>query len=392
MQAKSPASSPLSRALIIVGVLVLGTVLRMEASSLGGNYDLESYRIVADIMAAGGNVYRDTPRYNYGPVWFNVLHFLDVLPFWGGASIEAFHAKVAAFLTLVDIGLFVVLVRSWSLGAGVLFFLNPISIIITGYHSQFENLAILVAFCAVLAGERIKGRAGKSALLVGIGLSLVVKHLLFVFPLWLAMREKSWSGKVIVVAVPYLIFLAGFAFYWPEGREGIIAHVFRYASSNNAPFWTWAAPGVLLAFFSPLLLFVSALLAVGLFTQDRPPIESLRLYFIALVVFSSAIANQYIAIPVASISASWNWAYAAYSIFGTWFLSINYDGLHLEWVANALHWGGNYGYEMLACFLAIGLAIDLLPRERLLAAWALASKAGTCLWTKAKEQLTAPLR
>jgi hypothetical protein len=67
-------------------------------------------------------------------------------------------------------------VRTWSLGAGVLFFLSPISILITGYRSQFENLAILVAFCAILAGERIEGRASKAALLAGVGVSLMIKY------------------------------------------------------------------------------------------------------------------------------------------------------------------------------------------------------------------------
>ena len=38
-----------------------------------GNYDTESYGIVAGIARRGGDVYRETLRYNYSPLWAGVV-------------------------------------------------------------------------------------------------------------------------------------------------------------------------------------------------------------------------------------------------------------------------------------------------------------------------------
>ena len=64
---------------VFLVIIALGLDLRMGAAVLGHNFDIESWYIVADIMRHGGNVYAETGRYNYGPVWFFILHVLDVL-------------------------------------------------------------------------------------------------------------------------------------------------------------------------------------------------------------------------------------------------------------------------------------------------------------------------
>jgi hypothetical protein len=56
------------RALFITGVAI-GVGLRIWVSTLGYNFDFESYAVVASIIDSGGNVYAETHRYNYGPVW-----------------------------------------------------------------------------------------------------------------------------------------------------------------------------------------------------------------------------------------------------------------------------------------------------------------------------------
>jgi hypothetical protein len=58
---------------LLLGVIVIGLAARFFFTTFGHNYDLDSDTIVAEIVDQGGNVYADTPRYNYAPVWFNVL-------------------------------------------------------------------------------------------------------------------------------------------------------------------------------------------------------------------------------------------------------------------------------------------------------------------------------
>ena len=224
-------------------ILAVGIALRLVMPMRGSNYDMESYRIVADIVAKGGDVYAETNRYNYGPVWFHILHALDSLPWIAGDKLTALHWKVACFLTIVDIGICLTLFRSYGATVAALFFLNPISIMITGYHSQFENFAILVGLVSVGILDRQKGTRWMWLGLVLLGLSLSIKHILFLFPLWLAIKQEYWSRKLLFAGLPYVIFLAGFVPYLPRDAHQILKNVFLYRSWNNAPLWSDFAPG-----------------------------------------------------------------------------------------------------------------------------------------------------
>ena len=76
-------------------VLITGLTARFWVSTYGSNYDWDSWKITADLMARGQEVYNGTFRYNYAPVWMWLLHALDVL-----AAMPA-EAALAGFNTLV---------------------------------------------------------------------------------------------------------------------------------------------------------------------------------------------------------------------------------------------------------------------------------------------------
>jgi hypothetical protein len=341
----------------LLTILAIGIALRLVMPMRGSNFDMESYRIVADIVAKGGDVYSETSRYNYGPIWFHILHALDALPWTVGDKLTALHWKVACFLTLVDVGICLSLFRRYGVTVAALFFLNPISIMITGYHSQFENFAILLGIVSVGMLDREKGTKWIWGGLIVLGLSLSVKHILFLFPLWLAFKQKCWSRKLLFVGVPYAIFLGGFSFYLPRDAHQILKNVFLYRSWNNAPLWTDLAPGFVRHFVPSFALFVATMLILGLLWRPLRAIESLHFYLISLVAFSSAIANQYLAICIPSIATQWNWAYGIYTFIGTAFLLVDHDGLHLHNLQNVLRWDGKYGYDIVVLPLFIGLVL-----------------------------------
>src|SRR5579859_6127536 len=180
----------MSRYVWVGVVLLVGLAARGFFATLGHNYDFESCRVIAGLMEEGKNVYANTDRYNYGPVLFNLLYVLDVV---AGRNPEVFRGLLVALLSLADAGIAWILWRKYGLRAGVLFFLNPVSIMITGYHNQFDNVAVLLGLCSViLYGEDFAKRPGgrQYGALGILGLSLMTKHLLFVFPLWLAVKQK----------------------------------------------------------------------------------------------------------------------------------------------------------------------------------------------------------
>lgn len=289
----------LERPWVLFFVVTIGLAARLAAATAGHNFDMDSWYIVADITAHGGNVYAETARYNYGPLWFLIVHGLDVL---SGHRHEVLRYLIAGFLSLVDLGIFFLLCRQAGGRAGVLFFLNPVSILITGFHCQIDNLAILIGLYSVsLMGDDFdKPCDGRKILgLLVLGISLAAKHIFFLFPFWLAVKQKGLVQKGIILVVPAAVFMLSFAPYWAAGREGIIAHVFRYHSSQNKYFYNFFVPACVQYCFASGTLWYILLIVFAFVCRRRKALASLLIYTGVLVAFSPATTNQYLAIPVA---------------------------------------------------------------------------------------------
>jgi len=284
---------------VLVVIVIVGLGARLAAATLGHNYDMNSWFMVADIMRHGGNVYAETLRYNYGPVWFLVLHGLDVL---GGHRDEVLRYLIAGFLSLVDLGIFVALCRLAGRLAGVLFFLNPVSILITGFHGQFDNLAILLGLWSVeVFGDEFNKPINQRKFLglLLLALSLMTKHLLFLFPVWLAIKQKGLWQKTVILVVPAACFLLSFAPWWTGGRAEIISNVFGYHSSQTSYSYKFFLPQCIQFCLDSGTVWYGWLILFAFICRQKNSFESLLIYTGVLVAFSPSTTNQYLAIPVA---------------------------------------------------------------------------------------------
>lgn len=375
--------SSVARALAIPVVLVVGVALRYWVSTLGSNFDLESYGIVADIVDRGGNVYAETERYNYGPIWFYVLGFLDDISKLFSDPAGAFRALLIGLLTLADVGIWAVLHRRYGRIAGFLFFLNPVSIIITGYHNQFDNVAILVGLLAMVAYA-----ASFVPALLLLGLSLTVKHVLLVFPLWLAIKEKGLERKLAALAVPLAMLVLSFMPFVAEGRSGIVSNVVLYRGHDNAPFWHGVLPVQLQPLISPSVLFAGAMLVLGFVWRRRSHLDLALLYLLALVVFAPSIANQYLAIAVPAIAAFPSSFFLPFQVLAGWFLAAHPEGLHSQWLRDrapdqmVAENVGPRAYDPVIMALAFGLAPLAFPalRDAPSRAWEWAAREAKAQW------------
>jgi hypothetical protein len=323
----------LDRCWVLWAVIVGGLAARMLAATGGHNYDMASWNIVADITARGGNVYAETYRYNYGPVWFLVLHALDVV---ADHRHILLRYLVAGFLSLADLGICLLLCRLAGRLAGFLFFLNPVSILITGFHCQFDNLAILLALCSVrFLGDDFDQPINKRKLfgLLLLGLSLMTKHLFFAFPFWLAVKQKGWGQKIIVLFVPAACFLSGFVPYWSGGRDGIIGNVFDYQPFVTNFFYNGFVPGGIQWLCDSQSLWLALLLVFAFVCRTRGTLESLLLYSGLLVALAPTSANQYLAIPMALAAVYPCVLFAAYVAAATFHLCAHVDGP--RWIGHA---------------------------------------------------------
>jgi hypothetical protein len=306
------------RRLVVAGLVVLVAVaIRVWLGNLGYNRDVESYVIVERIVDSGGNVYAGTPRYNYGPPWSYVVHAVALAARAFADSWTAFLLLLSLLLALVDVIVAGLLLERYGGAAAALFLLSPVAIVISGFHRQFDNVAVMLAMLAVLLLDR--SRAGRVDApyvggLVVLGLSLSVKHLFFAFPLWLALKEQRWPRRLAALAVPPAVFLLSFAPFWAEGRAGIVGNVFLYRSLSNAPLWRTVFGPELGGTLGPTALLVAALAAGAWLDRRRDRLGSLLVYTVALVAFAPALANQYLAIPVAAVSAFPNPLFVCYTV------------------------------------------------------------------------------
>ncbi|MGZ3694471.1 MAG: hypothetical protein ACXWQO_09840 [Bdellovibrionota bacterium] len=307
---------------------LLSIAAKVFLASLGHNYDVESFEIVQSLFRDGKNVYANTIRYNYGPIWFLILSGLgylsDHFPFT--AARENFHLWVALFLSLVDIGCACMLQKMGHKKAALLFLLSPISLLITGFHSQFDQLPIFFALPAIYLLNRDEKMTWESALLVSfwLGISLVTKHCLLFFPAWVvfwifAREPRNYRGMGIVASIPFVIFLVSFLPFaiTPEARAGISANVFHYSSDNLYAlvpkiFGLVGLNSLLEAVFGWVPIFsgykffwLLGMLGLGWVFRRRPAIELLFLYTITLIVLTPALSDQYLAIPALACAFFW---------------------------------------------------------------------------------------
>lgn len=308
---------------VLVAATVAGVLLRLWVATLGYNYDLESFHIVGNLVAHGDNVYANTTRYNYGPVWFGVLGAVKWLQLQAGSdAIQVFHLALAALLATVDVTIGWLLARRFGTAVGVVFALSPVSILTTGYHSQFDNLAVLLALVSwsIIAGrQQSLNRVLISAAILGVSLS--TKHLLIFFPLWVLLSPGmgGLAHRIAYAAVAYGVFILSFVpFALTEAAlAGIRQHVVPYSSYPThallRPLVDLVVPvfsvermfGWIPFFPGVKLVWLLAMLSAGWVVMRRFRESAVLFYLLALVGLSPAMAAQYLAIPLATLAVFW---------------------------------------------------------------------------------------
>ena len=196
-----------------LAAVFVGTLARIVIARLGHNEDFYNWTWNATVLRDGGSVYSGDVPYGYGPFWMFVLRFADLIQNLFPDNRKIFRLVIILVLTLADLIIAAIIARKFSHYAALLFFLNPISIIISGHHNQFDNIAILGALVAVLFLNSEPAESKSRNLYLGlalIGLSLAVKQILLFFPVWLFFRNGTFKQRVIRGAMPYVVYVACF--------------------------------------------------------------------------------------------------------------------------------------------------------------------------------------
>ena len=330
--------------LFILFVFV-GFFLRVWICQFGSNMDFALWQANLDLFKEGKSIY-EFGNYTYATPWIYTLYILDTLSFPALENTkfvqnipgEFYRIKIVIFLSFIDFLIFLLLFRNYSLKIGLLFFLNPISIIITGHHNQFSQYAILFGFLSILLYENknINKRILISSLLLGI--SLAVKHILIFFPLWWAFKEKKIINKIIVIVVPYSIFILSFFPFLINEFQYVYENVLINWKREDGPFWGMFGPKIIHMYFSLQTLFSLLLVILGFLFVDKKLKESFYFYLMAVVIFSSMMYTQYLVIPLIALAVYWNWKFLLYTLLTFLLFLVDGDQLNLEFLRDIFEW------------------------------------------------------
>ena len=317
-----PAISKKTLFIILALVILNGTAIRLVlASTVYGEWDIQSYEIVANIVLEGGNVYAETIRYNYSPVWFTTLSVLKRIQLQ--FPILPFHFIVKFFLCGIDLLLlvFLLLIARYEkismIKTSIFFYLNPISFLTTGFQGQFEGFAVLMVVIGLFAYLALKCNRvlGTTLLWFFATAGMIVKHSIFyelIICLNFAIR-RYWL-KILLFSISVCIFLALFLPYWDSGDEGfikawknreeaavsavrIIRNVFLYSSGND-----YQEPyGIMSLFNLPSLkyVFIVGMFAFPFFLKSKDVVSQYLSGVLFFLVFTTGIWPQYFVLPIA---------------------------------------------------------------------------------------------
>ena len=320
-----------------IALFGFGLLLRVLMAALGHNFDLESYEIVADIVLNGDSVYANTTRYNYGPIWAYILAFLKLIASIGSYNQKLFHELIVICLFAAEVFLYRGIYKQTKNNLLILLLLfNPISIVIIGHHSQFDILAICLAYYAYL---NIKNKKYNTAILL-LGISYSVKHIMVFFPLMLLFNQEiSLKERVKLLTIPALIFALSFMPFYND-FEAIKTNVLSYQFNNNQTFLKHlldlAIPGFItkMGFFKLLPIFTGYKFiwllifpSIAYYAYKWKNTDIFNLYLLCIVATSLAISEQYFLIPLIAVFAYrkylFSWIYVFLASYYILFVSFN---------------------------------------------------------------------
>ena len=284
--------------------------LFFAALSYGASFDIDSWRYLGQAVLHGDNPYGPAGygRANWGPVWPWTCGLMLAL---ARITHLPFHSLVKLPASLADFGI-ALLIRHLLLARGLPrrtaflvalgYAVNPVAILISGAHGQFDAIPALLALGALTTFPALL----PSALLLGLGIATKT-WVALLLPFFLQ-RLPGWRNRIAYGVLAILPFVALLLPYYLGAPAGVREHVLAYAGGVDHG---WAAvlrvalnfahgarrisemttPGWLLP--AGRLLVIAGVLVVLVAARRHPIEDSLSAVLLAFYVTSAGVGTQY---------------------------------------------------------------------------------------------------
>ena len=331
--------------LFISFIVLIGFSLRLWVAQWGFNFDFEMWKGNLLLFQNDKSIY-EFGNYTYSPLWINILNLVDNFSFPSNENYiskiipgESYRVKIIIFLSTIDFLIFLLIYKNYSLKTGLLFFFNPICIIISGHHNQFNNLPILLGFWAIILYENSKLHYKIIFPLVILGFSLCAKHILIFFPIWWAIKEKKKINKILILTIPYLVFFLSFYPYIFIEFNHVYEKVIHFGKRNDGPFWGMFGPKILHMYGGKFhAIFTLLLLTIGFLFEKIKLRDTFYLYLLAVVIFSPGMYTQYLVIAALPVAIFWNLKYFIFSFLSFLLFLVDGDQLNITFLSESLNW------------------------------------------------------
>ena len=342
--------------LFLIALALFVRLIPMLLLPVGAGYDIESFKLVGNALlnseevytsaAAGRHPYLPFQMYAIGAAAY--LNLITQLPFIIWIKLPAVLADV------IITGVIYTAFRRWGKSDttavfwALLYALNPITILVSAYHGQFDSISVLLLLMAWYAwyfGAQIKRSAAF------LGFAILNKSWPIVFLPIAFIRLTNHRQRLIytlcTLSIP-VIFTAAYVFSFSSDP---IPMLHRALTHSGVPGY-WGASLIIYLLGSPLLdperIWPTALafqrvliLLVGLlvlwWTRRQSALDALLTIIITIFAVTLGIGIQWLLWPIAFavLAREQRWL-KWYTITGTLIIFVHLYGLHMYPAASEL--------------------------------------------------------
>jgi hypothetical protein len=383
-----PRTNPSTRkALLLIGLI--GLTARMVPNlvlPMGAGYDIESYRIVGDLVSRGQDVYSSPDTVNRHPYLPLQMYWMAFSSWIAGDYHLPFVQTVRMAPIVADVALslflFFRLKRSReprdALLGGLIYALNPVPVFVSAYHGQFDALPL---FAIVMALHLIE----ESPLLAGgwLGLGILDKSWpVLAFPS-LFNSNRSWRARLFFVAAMVVLTAFGVALYMRLFHADLRSIVERALGYNwGIGVWGYTYFVRMLSVFNPDSTglfhwfirngryFTLISLSVVWFMRARKEAAAAGLLtiLVTFLAITHAFSIQYLVwiVPFAILTLQWRWL-ARYTLGAFAYMLLTYTTLILAMnITKLLPWPQADWYIIMPAGLPAWLVLIGWTKARLL--------------------------
>jgi hypothetical protein len=221
-----------------LAIAALAFALRLIPAVLAyGTSDVSTWELLGRLLLSGENFYA-TQLHNWPVLWIYfcaaavLIHDATGLPFFTLIKLPPIAADAAIAFVLYRLSARTHPSPRRASTIGLTYALNPVSILISGYHGQFDSLMLAPTLlaCSTLSNQLTKSRKTQLGAALALGLGIWFKPVpLLLLPILLP-RLATWRDRAlftVLAAAPAALGTLPYFVRWPTD---VAANFFGYSS------------------------------------------------------------------------------------------------------------------------------------------------------------------